>query len=263
MTDWMRRLTGCGCAAVLLIIVTVSVGLWGLSFMDKPAPMRTLQPVPDNVPPQIPAEVDSIDINAPGRTSDKLTQWSTQLSQQTGIPGQALRAYANAELIAREAWPECNLRWNTLAGVGWVETRHGTYSGNWFKPSELDANGYTTPPIIGIPLDGANGTARVADTDDGAYDGDPELDRAMGPMQFIPESWKRYGLDANGDGKADPQQIDDAALSSAKLLCAFNRNLADGEAWVQAIFSYNQSEDYMRRVANAANSYAIGQPATS
>lgn len=263
MTDWMRRLTGCGCAAVLVIIVIVSVGLWGLSFMDKPLPTRQLQPVPDNVPPQAPAVVDSIDVHAPGRTADNLTQWSGELAKQTEIPPQALRAYANAELIAREAWPQCNLRWNTLAGIGWVETRHGTYSGNWFKPSQLDENGYATPPIIGIPLDGTNGTARVEDTDNGALDGDKELDRAMGPMQFIPESWKRNGLDANGDGVADPQQIDDAALSSAKLLCSFNRNLDDGKAWMKAIFSYNQSEDYMRRVANAANSYAIGQPSTS
>ncbi len=25
---------------------------------------------------------------------------------------------------------------------GWVETRHGTYNGNWFRPSKLDENVY-------------------------------------------------------------------------------------------------------------------------
>lgn len=237
--------------------------MWALSFLDRPGAGRRLEPIPEQVPPQAGAEVADIDVNAPGRTADKLTFWAQDISENTGIGAQALRAYANAELIAQDAWPECNLRWNTLAGLGWVETRHGTYSGNWFKPSKLDDNGYATPPIYGITLDGTNNTARTPDTDNGELDGDSELDRAMGPMQFIPESWRRFGLDANGDGQADPQQIDDAALSAANLLCDRGRDLSVEDDWMRAIYSYNLSEDYVRRVARAANSYALEQPATS
>ncbi|WJY89385.1 hypothetical protein CCONF_04175 [Corynebacterium confusum] len=254
---------GCGCAAVLAIVLVVALVGWSLSFLGAPSPVRKLDPVPENVPPEAPAEVAEINVHAPGRTADKLTYWAQDLSEQTGIPAQALRAYGNAELIARDSWPGCNLRWNTLAGIGYVETRHGTYSGNWFKPSSLDDNGYPQPPIVGISLDGTNNTAEIPDTDNGEFDGDTEYDRAVGPMQFIPESWKRVGVDANGDGHPDPNQIDDAAAGAAKLLCLDGRDLSHEQGWVDGVFAYNQSGEYVRKVAAAANSYAVGQPATS
>ncbi len=42
----------------------------------------------------------------------------------------------------------------------------------------------------------------------------------MGPLQFIPSTWRSWGVDANGDGVADPNQIDDAALAAGRYLCA-------------------------------------------
>lgn len=248
---------------VVAVILVVSLVVWAMSLFHVTSPTRRLEPVPENVPPQAPPAVQEIDIHAPGRTADALAAWSADLEKATGISGQALRAYGNAELIAREAWPECHLKWNTLAGIGWVETRHGTYNGNWFNPSKLDAAGYPQPPIVGIPLDGNNGTAEIPDTDGGAVDGDSTHDRAVGPLQFIPESWRRHGSDANGDGQADPNQIDDAAIGAASLLCANGRDLDDERDWMNAVYAYNYSQDYLRRVAAAANSYAIGQPATS
>ena len=80
-------------------------------------------------------------------------------------------------------------------------------------------------------------------------------------MQFLPGSWRIYGRDANGDGVADPQQIDDAALASANLLCADNRDLSTPEGWRGAIFSYNNSNDYVVKVRDAAANYAMNQPA--
>ncbi|APT95430.1 lytic transglycosylase domain-containing protein [Corynebacterium stationis] len=269
MTDKTQRtlVRGCGCGVVIaVILVGALVILIGTALFDSfsnrgVSPSRTLQPVPEDVPPTAPAEVAEIDVNAPGRTADRLTYWAADLAEQTGIDPQALRAYGNAELIAKQSWPECNLRWNTLAGIGWVETRHGTYSGNFFKPSKLDENGYADPPIIGIPLDGTNNTAKILDTDGGEFDNDTEFDRAVGPMQFIPESWARHGRDADGDNYPNPQQIDDAALSAANLLCSHGRDLSAEQDWLDAIYSYNYSNDYVSRVARAANSYAIGQPA--
>ena len=269
VTDKTQRTLarGCGCGVVIaVILVGALVILIGTALFDSfsnrgVSPSRTLQTVPEDVPPTAPAEVAEIDVNAPGRTADRLTYWAADLAEQTGIDPQALRAYGNAELIAKQSWPECNLRWNTLAGIGWVETRHGTYSGNFFKPSKLDENGYADPPIIGIPLDGTNNTAKILDTDGGEFDNDTEFDRAVGPMQFIPESWARHGRDADGDNYPNPQQIDDAALSAANLLCSHGRDLSAEQDWLDAIYSYNYSNDYVSRVARAANFYAIGQPA--
>lgn len=53
------------------------------------------------------------------------------------------------------------------------------------------------------------------DTDRGSLDRDPTYDRAVGPMQFIPGTWRRVGVDANGDGVKDPQDIGDAATAAA------------------------------------------------
>ena len=259
----VKRVLGLGCAAALAVIVVVSLALWGLVGLTGSPTARQLKDVPEDIPPRAPAEVPDINVHSEGRTADKLTYWSEELSDQTNIPKQALRAYGNAELIARDAWPECNLRWNTLAGIGWVETKHGNYSGNRLNPPRLTEDGVPEPKIIGIPLDGDNGTQHVADTDGGDFDGDATYDRAVGPMQFIPQSWGQFGLDANGDGVADPHQIDDAALSSAKLLCSGDHDLSTQDDWADSILGYNQSMDYLRRVAGAANAYAIGQPATS
>lgn len=248
----MRKLfAGCAVGFLGVILVITVVGWLLLEPDNTPAPSQ-------DIPPARGAEVPVIDVHAPGRTSDKLKFWADPLAESTGIPSAALRAYGNAELIAAEAWPECHLSWNTLAGLGWVETRHGSYSGNFFQSREIDENGYVLPPIIGVPLDGSPGFAEIKDTDEGRLDGDTEYDRAVGPMQFIPTSWERFGLDANGDGVADPNQIDDAALSAAKLLCQ-GRDLSTPEGWQQAIYAYNSSNDYLIKVRNAAAVYAVGQ----
>ena len=61
------------------------------------------------------------------------------------------------------------------------------------------------PGIYGIPLNGSNNTAVIRDTDGGTYDRDLTWDRAVGPMQFIPGTWRTVGVDANGDGRKDPR----------------------------------------------------------
>ena len=96
----------------------------------------------------------------------------------------------------------------------------------------LDDGGNVLPPVRGPRLDGSIvDTRAVQDTDGGRLDGDALYDRAMGPFEFIPETWKRYGVDANGDGVASPDNIDDASLAAGRYLCADGRNLATGEGW--------------------------------
>lgn len=246
---------------MVLSVVLIVVGIgWALSRLEPLVPLQSLKPVPTVIPPATGEPIPAIDINASGRTSTQLHDWATPIAEETNISVQALAAYANASLIAAESWPECHLHWNTLAGIGFIETRHGTYSGNFFQAQELNDQGMALPPIIGVPLDGSPGFAEIRDTDEGRLDGDKVYDRAVGPMQFIPSTWGQFGRDADGDGVANPNSIDDAALAAANLLCS-QGDLATETGWNTAIRAYNNSQKYVNDVRNAAASYALRQPA--
>ncbi|MFB9907220.1 lytic transglycosylase domain-containing protein [Allokutzneria oryzae] len=182
---------------------------------------------------------------------DPLDEWASRLSEAVDVPARALRAYALADLAMRTERPRCQLSWSTVAGIGRVESNHGRYGG-----ATLNEDGRPSKPIIGIPLDGGPNVRAIPDTDGGALDGDTNWDRAVGPMQFIPGTWKRYAADGNGDGRADPQQIDDAAVAAARYLCSGNRDLGDAKGWWAAVFSYNNSTEYGQKVFGLADTYA-------
>jgi peptidoglycan LD-endopeptidase LytH len=105
---------------------------------------------------------------------------------------------------------------------------------------------------------------------------------AEGPMQFMPctfVGWKHpsceglgkgeipkkeledphiikkyggYGVDGNGDGRADPWNLEDAVFSAAKFL---SKNGAAKGKLSQAVYSYNHSEQYVKDVLYYANLY--------
>lgn len=176
--------------------------------------------------------------------------WAARVAEASGIPERALVAYAGAALAVGETYPGCGLGWNTLAAIGLVESGHGSHGG-----AELGADGMVTPRIVGVALDGV-GVGRVPDTDGGRLDGDPVWDRAVGPMQFIPETWSVYARDGDGDGRRSIDQIDDAALSAAAYLCEVGGDVTVASNWIAAIAAYNPSIDYNHLVADAATVYA-------
>jgi len=176
--------------------------------------------------------------------------WVAAVAAESGIPERALAAYAGAALAKNAERPDCDLGWNTLAGIGWVESRHGSYGG-----ASIADDGTVSPQIIGIALDGST-TDLIADTDGGEIDGDAEFDRAVGPMQFIPGSWANWYIDASGDGIADPHNIDDASLAAANYLCRAVPTLGDEESWRAGIASYNSASSYLDAVATASAQYA-------
>lgn len=138
-------------------------------------------------------------------------------------------------------------------GHGRVESDHGQHAG-----SVLNAKGVAKPAILGPALDGRGGTTRIQDSDAGQLDGDPRFDRAVGPMQFIPSTWSVVGVDADGDGRRDPQDIDDAALSAAVYLCVGKDDLSTPEGLQHAVYRYNHSQHYVDLVLSIADSYAAG-----
>ncbi|MBA0124917.1 lytic murein transglycosylase [Haloechinothrix sp. YIM 98757] len=182
---------------------------------------------------------------------ETLRDWAERLGPELDVPPRALVAYGLAEISVRQSQPSCRLSWATLAGIGRVESYHGQYG-----DAVLQDNGLPSEPIIGIALDGSGDVKRIQDTDGGKWDGDPEFDRAVGPMQFIPSTWSRFAVDGNGNGESHPQQIDDAALAAAHYLCRSGRDMSSGQGWWQGVLSYNDSVEYGQRVFAVADSYA-------
>ncbi len=174
------------------------------------------------------------------------------------FPLVALDAYHRAARTIAGEDPACGVRWWALAGISQVEGRHGTYGG-----SALDANGDTTRRIIGIQLNGTRDTAVIADTDGGTLDGDPDFDRAVGPMQFIPQTWARFASDGNEDGLTTPFNLYDATLAAARYLCRSSGGLDADPGLRSAYFSYNHSQAYVEQVLAHARRYeqAVEVPA--
>lgn len=198
--------------------------------------------------------VPAVDTYANGRGADQLHEWASERAGALDIPVTALEAYAYATRVAEVENPDCNLSWTTLAGIGMVESHHGTYRGAMVAPT-----GDVVPPIRGVRLDGSMGNLKITDTDEGLLDGDAELDRAVGPMQFIPETWRLYGVDANNDGQISPDNIDDAALASAGYLCWNGKDLSTPRGWMNGVRAYNYSDQYARTVRDWATAYANGR----
>jgi membrane-bound lytic murein transglycosylase B len=160
-----------------------------------------------------------------------------------------LDAYVRAANVMAFEAPRCGVRWQALAAIGRTESGHGTFGGAVVLPS-----GAVSRPIIGIPLDGTNGVEDMGDTDGGALDSDPLVDRAVGPMQFIPTSWRAFGRDGNNDGVRDPQNIYDAALAAGVLLC--RSAPLDSDARLRASFlRYNNSRVYADQVLERTLAY--------
>ncbi|MGQ7297016.1 lytic murein transglycosylase [Quadrisphaera sp. KR29] len=213
---------------------------------DRPAPQLTAPE--QQLPPAAAGQGSEV-----GAPIDGLVDptWIQETSDRSGIPPRTLAAYAGAAVHTAATDPSCRLGWNSLAAIGRIESAHGGFGG-----ATVSDDGRVEPAITGVPLDGEAGVMAIPDTDGGELDGDPEWDRAVGPMQFIPTTWDRYAQDGNGDGRADPHQVDDAALTAAVYLCAVGDQLDEERGWSQAVMAYNRSSAYLRDVTEAAETYA-------
>ena len=76
----------------------------------------------------------------------------------------------------------------------------------------------------------------------------PSSAGAVGWMQFLPSTWLRWGVDATGDGVADPWNATDAIYSAARYLAASG----GAENIKRAIFSYNRADWYVDDVLDVA-----------
>ncbi|MFL5980293.1 MAG: lytic murein transglycosylase [Gaiellaceae bacterium] len=82
----------------------------------------------------------------------------------------------------------------------------------------------------------------------------PSSAGAVGWMQFMPSTWLRWGLDADGDGIADPWNATDAVYAAARYLAA-----AGGQSDIsRAVFAYNHADWYVAEVLDLARVYGNG-----
>jgi transglycosylase-like protein with SLT domain len=80
----------------------------------------------------------------------------------------------------------------------------------------------------------------------------PSYAGAEGWMQFMPETWAMYGVDANGDGVKDPNNPEDAIHAAARYLSAAGM---PADTW-GAIYAYNHADWYVEDVLEHAGCYA-------
>jgi membrane-bound lytic murein transglycosylase B len=241
--------------ALLSTAWTASLAGAGASTAAAEDDSRTL-PDGTSIPTQAieaPASVSSPGVTAPGVKGTDVRSVVANASAM-GIPSAALAAYQRAETVINTADKSCNIPWQLIAAIGRVESDHGRFGGN-----SLNAKGLATPGIFGVALDGSNGTTRIADSDAGLYDSDAKFDRAVGPMQFIPSTWRVVGVDADGDGERNPQDIDDAALATAVYLCSGDDDLSTNAGQRASVFRYNHSQSYVDLVLSIMQAYMSGE----
>ncbi|MEU9033351.1 C40 family peptidase [Streptomyces sp. NPDC048352] len=169
-----------------------------------------------------------------------------------GIPERMMAAYLTGAAQVTAHVPGCKgMRWQVLAGIARVESDHA--AGHL-----VGASGDIDPIITGPRLDGSGAggnTTPIHDSDGGRWDNDSAYDRAVGPFQFLPETFLAYGKDGNKDGTISPHNADDAAAAAAVYLCGNGRNLADREQLRAAIHTYNLSWAYVDDVMSGIDRY--------
>lgn len=243
------------------------LGLLGLVIALAVVAVFALQPVPVGAPdasvptsdadaaaqqfaPQAPRPPEAQALAGPGLNDRVDRGWAVATAAATDIPLQAVVAYAGAILGVTDNFPECTLGWNTLAGIGLVESDHARYGG-----ARIGPDGHVEPLIFGVALTGGE-VENIPDSDGGEFDARADVDRAIGPMQIIPSTWRSWPADGNGDGVPDPHNIYDATISAANYLCHAEQDWLTPEGWRAGVAAYNTHTEYAGAVASAAREYA-------
>ena len=259
----LRRVAG-GVSLPLLISGAAVSSAHGLAVVSSPdtSSLNTSSPVASSVGPAAVSVAPGVSLSrwdtalALGGRSGIARPLSDSPSAPTPVPPVALGAYHRAAAVLAVAAPSCELEWSLLAAIGQVESGHGGRSG-----SALGADGVSRPAVIGPAIDAPVRGDRLPDTDAGELDGRADEDRAVGPMQLLPGVWAAAAVDGDGDGRRDPQDIDDAALGAGVLLCASAPELSSSAGVRQALRQYNATRGYVDLVQRLAAAYALVEAA--
>ncbi|WP_103350422.1 bifunctional lysozyme/C40 family peptidase [Amycolatopsis sp. CA-128772] len=167
--------------------------------------------------------------------------WASKTSQWLDIPLRAMVGYAKATTKLGKDVPGCHLSWVTLAAVGKVTTDHGRARGGQFG----------TTGVLDKPL----ATIEVRDF----YNKVVSTANAAGPMQLSPAIWGQFQASYAG-GKPDVQNIDDAALTTGRALCADGHDLGKGQVWWNSVGTLQPAPLFLHRTLATVNVYGtVGQ----
>ncbi len=214
----------------------------------------SLRPEPTQTTPASAPAAASVTVISPQRYPEGLRKLppaihvaatgSSQGATRVAVADILLKAYRSA---AAGAPPSCHLPASLLAAIGEVES--GSLAGRTVNVQHRTS-------ILGPVLNGRNGFRAIPDTDNGRLDGNKTWDRAMGPLQFIPSTWRTFGVDGDGDGTRDPQDVEDATATAANYLCYGGRDLSNPASLRSAVFAYNASSAYQQLVLTYQKRFA-------
>ncbi|HLQ52901.1 MAG TPA: lytic transglycosylase domain-containing protein [Streptosporangiaceae bacterium] len=140
-----------------------------------------------------------------------------------------------------------SMRSEQLPVSRWVSGRlPGSYLALFRQSAAMECPGMSWTILAAIgQIESADGT-----------NAGPSSAGALGPMQFLPSTWKVWGI--SGFGRSGPPDIMnpyDAVPSAARMLCA-DGAAGRGHALYQAIFDYNHAAWYVSEVLGLASEYA-------
>ncbi len=227
--------------AVVLALSVLLVVSGGQALRGADAPERAASPKPvlQQASVTVPEPADPLVVQA--ALSSNTRGWTrgsgAAPAADQGIRPELVDAYTLAVALAPA---DCHISLSLLAAIGQVES--GNLAGH-----RIDARHRVVPGVLGPVLDGST-YAEIPDTDGGKWDGNSTWDRALGPMQLLPASWRVAGMDTDGDGQRDPQNVYDAAGTAMVYLCDSGRDLGTRKGLEEAVLAYNHSQAYLEHV---------------
>jgi len=86
----------------------------------------------------------------------------------------------------------------------------------------------------------------------------PSSAGALGPMQFLPATFRAYAVDGDHDGSTDPMSPADAVFTAARYLCSGGAGSASGVPG--ALLRYNHAQWYVDLVLRVEQQMIAQQP---
>ncbi|MGY4690499.1 lytic transglycosylase domain-containing protein [Salibacterium sp. K-3] len=149
------------------------------------------------------------------------------------VPEEYLSVYKSAE-------EKYSVSWEVLAAVHRVETVFSTMDELESPDGAVGHTQFMPCSFIGWTYEGCQGK------------GDIDISREALTDTASIEEHGGYGVDADGNGRADPYNVEDAVFSTANYLAA--NGAADGELR-EALFQYNQADWYVEEVLSFSEAY--------